>query len=167
MQSEWDWTTHDLCEMPACAFVLPAQFALYAVLVPAFGCGPFRVVEDDLDDSGGGLSAGRDHLGRRTRRRQRTHVRLRARARCLRCRFVLVLGGRDQRASDDDGGGRDILRGKEAGGVLCRTRSAVRLVRRCRLGRGTLLRTSTAGAAAMATAAADRIVSGRERGQLP
>lgn len=61
--------TYNLCEVFPCSLVLPAEFALYAVLMPAFGCGSFRVVEDEFDDGDGDLSAGRDRFGGRTRRR--------------------------------------------------------------------------------------------------
>lgn len=114
-----------------CSLVFPAQFALYAVLMPAFGCGSFRVVEDKFDDGDGDLSAGRDRFGWRNRRRQGVARRWEASLLCWQW-----VGGsrrfgrcRDERTSDDDGRGRYILWSKEASCVLCRSRSAIARLR--------------------------------------
>ena len=130
--------TYNLCEVFPCSLVLPAQFAFYAVLMPAFGCGPFRVVEDEFDDGDGYVSAGRDRFRWRTRRRQSVARRRQAGLLC----WQWIGGGssswfgrcRDERTSDDDGRGRYMLWSKEARCVLCWSRSAVaRLRSRLRL----------------------------------
>ena len=123
--------TYNLCEVFPCSLVFPAQFALYAVLMPAFGCGPFRVVEDEFDDGDRDLSAGRDRFGWRTRRRQGVARRCGASLLCWQwfggsSRFGRC---RDERTSDDDGRDRYILRSEEASGVICWSRSAIAWLR--------------------------------------
>lgn len=100
--------------------------------MPAFGCGSFRVVEDEFDDGDGNFSSGGDRFRWWTRRRQT----------CAWDAGVLCRewhGGdrfgrsRDEGTSDDDGRGGYILWSKETSCVLCWGRSALARLLRSRL----------------------------------